>query len=201
MINLVPQDTGEELPNNINSSLAGFPTAKLDTKKFGKPFRWLQSLCGLHFNPDQPPLRSLNIASLLARLRHRAAIRVSLQKQFNQLQKKILPSDNALDEFAIKPKPVITRWVKARAEDFLKLDKPESKEASLLEWHQVCAEYYQFAFTKGTVTLEGVVEISPEYPIRPPSFRLFFTKGVSDKGLVPNPLVKSTANPEALTPV
>lgn len=207
MINLVPQDTGEDLPNNFTSMFSSSSsqpqTAKLDTKKFGKPFRWLQTLCGLHFTPPEgiPSPRSFNIASLLARLRHRAAIRVSLQKQFNQLQKKLFPPENVLDEFgvmAVKPKPVLTRWVKARAEDFFKLDNLESKQTAS-EWYQVCAEYYQFAFAKGAVTLEGVVEISPEYPVRPPSFRLFFTKGVSDKGLVPNPLVKSTANSDALT--
>lgn len=57
----------------------------------------------------------------------------------------------------------------------------------LIPWHAVDSSYYFAAFKQGEDQLRAWIEISPEYPIRPPTFRLTLTG-------------RATATPKRLTP-
>lgn len=171
LTNLFPLDDGVAIPTNV--ALLGVPV-QLDTKKLGTCYRWLQELCGLHFNhPLQTVtyLRSLNIASFLQTLQRRTVLRTALQRQYDALaaQPPVVLS-SALEDFPQAPSSRLTTWAPTTAEEFaqrtaaannnnnnnndaLDVDSSSNNNSNSAnnnndpvtkEWFQTGAEYYGF---------------------------------------------------------
>jgi hypothetical protein len=76
-------------------------------------------------------------------------------------------------------------------------DAMQVEEAGREEkWEKFRAEYYMATFSRGDERLQAVVEITPEYPIRPPQFRLRLLK-LPQFEFPAN--VRDKADPNALT--
>jgi THO complex subunit 5 len=197
LTNLFPMDDGNHIPGTWNDSLAS--TRELD-KDLGQPFLWAQTLCGLHFgNPAHPAHAKVDLVTVLRRLRYRVLVDVGLTRQISFLAKKSTASLGPSLEAAVPSKhnAVVTKWTKVPHASFFNSTKENADE-----WWRLGASYYQLTVGRGTSgSLDALVEITPEYPLRPPLFHVFLDlkqDGSNGKALVPNTLVKSTADEATL---
>lgn len=196
LTNLYPHDAGGDIPSNIGR-LAGPKLGLTIDRAHGVPYRWAQALCGLHYpHPHRQSYGQVDLASVLHRISHRIRVRGSLTKQYAHLQKKSLPGLGAKLEGLLpaKPKAVISQWTRIKPAQY-----HSACQENPNEWWKSGAEYFQAGISRANTALEVFVEVTAEYPFRPPRMHCRFSKKAStEKALVPNALVKTTADPAAL---
>eukprot|EP00808_Paulinella_micropora_P017635 g55162.t1 len=194
LANMLPDDEGVELPvaSGVRSAGAGPDSPSelgIDRAKFGSPFRWAQSLCGMHHvHPRIPayPQPSLNL--VLERLVTRYTNQLSLHKQYALFVKKQYPFSSTDPElFPTKSKAYLNSWKP------IKMDKwPGTADKG--------AAYFEAVFNRSQVELQALIEVSADYPQRVPVFKLSFLKDMPGP-TVNNDLVEQTADPEVLQEV
>ena len=96
---------------------------------------------------------------------------------------------------------VMSRWTRVDTDKFARACGGKGEE-----WWTRGAEHFQITFSRGSVVLEAWVEVTVEYPLRPPRFKLFLPKGLPDitstsAAASGGALVKATANAEVLAQV
>jgi hypothetical protein len=192
-------DNGLELP--VNPHLLGLSAITWDRALHGIPFFWAQSLCGLHFVP--PRLDALSAASgrpvtltgVLAALHHRCLVQASLTTQLATLKQKRFPNSIAPP---VKTRVKFESWAPLARADFARvchaspyLNPPRpaadshssassssssSHETREFDWWSEGSQCFSAVFSKGATELTAYIQITPEYPIRPPLLCLAFTK-------------------------
>jgi len=71
-----------------------------------------------------------------------------------------------------------------------------ASEAESNQWERSHCRYFKAVFAKEKVQLQALVEISPEYPVRPPVFKLNLPRKIDAEVYPPEFIAKS--DPEAL---
>jgi THO complex subunit 5 len=159
LLHLFPNDSGAESPNPANSSVLPDNSLEFDPERRARPYKWVQWLAGLAFLQSNPSSESCivpqeSFRAVVARIRARVQHRVTLLDELDSLSKK---------------KPQITQ---EQAGSLFQL--PLS--CKLVTWQLLGDSQYRVQLDRGDYSLEGLIEVSAEYPVRAPSFKLSFCK-------------------------
>eukprot|EP00656_Telonema_subtile_P022967 TRINITY_DN2425_c0_g1_i5.p1 TRINITY_DN2425_c0_g1~~TRINITY_DN2425_c0_g1_i5.p1 ORF type:complete len:554 (-),score=185.66 TRINITY_DN2425_c0_g1_i5:45-1706(-) len=158
LVNLFPDDTGEESPNPANACLLE-GSLEFDSSIAGRPYKWVQWLAGLTFLESSPNsahsvIPQESFRAMMSRIHARIKHRVTLQAELSQLSSKKRPQVN-----------------ESQADMF---QLPQS--ASIASWSELEDSNYELQMTRGEYTLQARIQVSSEYPVRAPSFALSFAK-------------------------
>jgi len=159
LLDLFPNDSGVESPNPANSSVLPENSLEFDAERRARPYKWVQWLAGLTFLQTNPTSESCivpqeSFRAVVARIRSRVQHRVTLLDELEKLAKK---------------KPKITS---EQAASLFQL--PQS--CSMSAWEAQGDSLYKVQLDRGDYSLQAMIEVSAEYPVRAPSFKLSFCK-------------------------
>lgn len=173
---LYPGDDGTVSPNPANTYL---PTGDEWTKNLevtGRPYRWVQWLCGLQFLEDDPskvsvPLSRSYMADTVQRLRARVHDRLSLQKQLAAFEQGIIPVPaESMSLYPAKISSRLSQWKRSTFQDFTACVHTERLvEADLAKPTDM---YFTASVQRGTATMSVHVVIGHDYPTSIPLLAL-----------------------------
>lgn len=201
LVNLYPDDNGLELPSAARPG--GADALSEDAKQghgHGRPFRWAQALCGIHTShPRIPHFATPTFPQLIGRLRKRLRMRQSLLKQLPLLQKRTFPFPVPSAEFPTRSRTAFTKFIAITQANYntVRDDKTDA-EHTHAEWWRSGADHFSVTFKRDNLEVHAVVQVTPEYPVRPAFFHLYLNPRAS-RALVPNALLKSLGDPDALS--
>ncbi|KAJ0409616.1 hypothetical protein P43SY_008488 [Pythium insidiosum] len=183
LMNLFPGDDGRQLPDgstvyrfkDTDGKEVSFPVDKVACH----PFHWAQWICGLYttqrgLDESRGHHAETSVRNTMEQLIKRLTTTVQLQRHLLTLTK--APSGTAIpvhaslaNIFGSQGKTKVTAWkelttpsssvINAFGED----DRTFSRHG---------CRYFSASLTSGHDTVEAMIEVAPEYPIRAPRFRL-----------------------------
>lgn len=188
LINLFPDDDGNTAPNPSSLyqlSKVGITTFTDFVSLVGKPYMWVQRICGLDFLAEElhevVPKSSVSLSHMEATIkaiRARILARLALQQQLTSLENLTIPgTKNFLQMFPTKISAKLTSWQPATFEEFQ--ERPELKSLVEEGFIQGSDMFFQAVFERNKVHLRASVILSQEYPTTPPLFSIAVTCGQS----------------------
>ncbi|KAG7489675.1 hypothetical protein JOB18_017890 [Solea senegalensis] len=174
-------DQGRETPNPANRyqfDKVGIVCFADYLEELGHPYKWVQSLGGLHFPSDVTEavcvgssLSASHMESTMKLLRARVQSRLALHKQFASLEHSIIPvSSECQHLFPAKIISRLARWTTITQEEYMELPYTcHVTEAGLAKETDL---YFMGVVERGTARLQAAVVLSPRYPEISPVFSL-----------------------------
>lgn len=175
LMKLFPDDDGDEIPR-IASGYEFEESGEMDlcTLLLGRPYHWAQWICGLHVLPRPKVVDGiLSTETLITR------IQPSIQNTMEQLLKRFASatyleihlselSRASFDQDVVRVSPDSIEYFPSfspitRLEGW-KLMIPEEEKT-------LSSRIFKAIFRNGDIQCEAIVEISTEFPVRPPHFR------------------------------
>ncbi|TMW55262.1 hypothetical protein Poli38472_013153 [Pythium oligandrum] len=190
LMNLFPGDDGLSMPRlatayefkGVTPEELSFPTNLVASR----PYHWAQWICGLF------PLKrgdgaadtrrpEPSIRNTMTQLVKRLVVSVQLQQHLQALAKNSLaPVHTAFTgHFPARIKTKLNGWKEIASPNVDLLRRFTSEKSEQLTLSTTGCRYYRVTFRHEHVQVEGIVEISPEYPVRAPRFRLSATDSAS----------------------
>lgn len=180
LTNLFPNDTGLTSPNPANKFLAEGGEFRIDESQSYRMYRWAQYLAGLNFAQAPGVVQTSGGSTLssnfvvrrvVGQVRARMNTRMSLREQVDKLKKYHLPFTEVNREFPLKAVAKLTSFDGVDPDDFTKAGD-WGLVGSSDSWADFKARYYRGTFLREKTTLVFFVQITPEYPVRAPLFKL-----------------------------
>lgn len=209
LVNLFPNDVGDKLHNhfaNITKNRFG------ESGNNGRCFKWGQVICGIHLM--EPPAFQLNlnfnqkqqqtVETIIPLIIERLHNSIALLKQLHSLNKLELPHQVAKTQSQSQMHASLTLWKRIPKQEYQNMIvhesiKNSSSDGESLSWEHVGSKYFLLNLKRQNVELSSVVEISVEYPFRPPIFTLLPLKGnFKDRSWDFPSSVKNAADTQAL---
>ncbi|XP_055906556.1 THO complex subunit 5 [Eupeodes corollae] len=146
----------------------------LEENKHGKPYKWVQKLCGLEFfdhvqanEPQSNTDKDVTVGEIIKKIKSQWSSRLNLYKQLYQLESK--SSNIFLKKFNfinVSLCSSITLWAPITWEDFLQKNSQHmlSKKKFLKPGNLL----YRAVITRGSNKLECFISISPNFPTKSP---------------------------------
>ena len=196
LTNLYPDDDGTLLPVGLTPEER---KCGWDRATFGSAYRWAQNLAGLHFVPsyaDQLHRRPVTLAAVLSAVHHRVLVQASLMQQISCLSRRAYAHDDTRHT-----KASFREWNEITSEDFHQatpvytpsssttITSPSSSSSSSgpSSWSNQDSRYFAVLFSKHREgDLKVLIQVTSEYPIRPPIIKLFFSSKSSSSSSVSN---------------
>lgn len=186
LINLFPDDDGNTAPNPSSLyqlSKVGMTTFTDFVRLVGKPYMWVQRICGLNFLAKELhevlPKSSVSLShteTTIKAIRARILARLALQQQLTSLENLTIPGNkNSLQMFPTKISTKLTSWQPVTLEEFQ--ERPELKNLIEEGFIQESDMLFQAVFERSKVQLKVSVILSQEYPTTPPLFSIAVTCG------------------------
>ncbi|XP_061624101.1 THO complex subunit 5 homolog isoform X2 [Phyllopteryx taeniolatus] len=178
---LYSNDHGRETPNPANRyqfDKVGIVSFADYVEELGHPYKWVQSLGGLHFPSDSSEgvlvgssLSASHMETTMKLLRGRVLSRLALHKQFASLEHNIIPViSECLHLFPTKIISRLAQWTTITHEEYKELtftrhvtDAGLAKETDM---------YFSGVIERGTARLQAAVVLNPRYPEISPLFSL-----------------------------
>lgn len=165
---LFPGDTGACNPSLVNNyTKKGF---EYPSTHMARPFSWAQWICGIYnLTPERQHRPEPSIQAVIEQIRKRFEGQIALEFQLKGLIKStplIEVHENAKALFDQDITTTLSSWKEIPAP---KTDVFSFLNASEQSYRYGC-KYYEASFKNDKVKLNSFVEISPEYPVRPPRF-------------------------------
>lgn len=184
LINLFPDDDGNTAPNPSSLyqlSKVGMTTFTDFVRLVGKPYMWVQRICGLNFLAKELhevlPKSSVSLSHMEATIkaiRARILARLALQQQLTSLENLTIPGNkNSLQMFPTKISTKLTSWQPVTLEEFQ--ERPELKNLIEEGFIQESDMLFQAVFERSKVQLKVSVILSQGYPTTPPLFSIAVT--------------------------
>lgn len=156
----------------------------IEIKKYGRPYKWVQKLCGLEVlhieqtielvnKQESAPYKEITVGEIVKKIKSQWSSRLNLYKQLYQLENK---NNNLFSKDAnfinVSLKSVITLWSPITCEEFMHGNSHCLWQNKFIKPGNL---YYKAAITRGSNKLECLVNISPNFPTKTPiwSFSVF----------------------------
>eukprot|EP00794_Sanderia_malayensis_P014140 gene14140-15617_t len=182
--NLFPGDDGGSSPNSSNQyqlKSLGLDEFSSYIPLLGRPYFWVQKVCGLHYLPNTPNqnltvdsnISSQNIEVIIKTIKTRIISRLALQEQLASLETLILPAIKDPDN--LFPTLILTRiydWKCITYSDYKELSfTSDFVEAGLVKNSD---NFYAATLKREKEVIEAAIVIAEDYPHHPPLFALKF---------------------------
>lgn len=150
---------------------------KLGEKKLGKPFTWVQKLCGLHYltagqssalntNSEEPEEM---VPEIITQMNNRLRYRYQLYRQILALEKKSFAEFLKKSSLYAKMKPncILAQWSPIT---FIEYCEKINGINSLIEENLVTDTYllYHAVIIRGAAKMECFISVSPNFPAQYP---------------------------------
>lgn len=164
---LFPGDIGRVNPslvNNYTKESFDYPESHP-----ARPFAWAQWICGIYnLSPGQQHRPEPSIRAVVNQMNNRFSAQIDLATQLKGLEKhspSVQVHDNAKELFDQEISTKLESWtaIETPAKDIFSFTDENEND----RYH---CRYYTAIFKHDKARLQATVEISPEYPIRPPRF-------------------------------
>ncbi|XP_055855820.1 THO complex subunit 5 [Episyrphus balteatus] len=157
----------------------------LEDNKHGKPYKWVQKLCGLDFfevdsiaelspKPQTDADKEITVGEIIKKIKFQWSSRLNLYKQLFQLENKsnniFMKNSNFINVSLCSS---ITLWAPITWEDFMQ--KNSQHMLSQKKFVKPGNLFYRAVITRGSMKLECFISISPNFPTKSPiwSFSVF----------------------------
>lgn len=154
----------------------------IEGKKYGKPYKWVQKLCGLEFlqleqNAETMPKaqfgvdKEITIGEIIKKIKSQWSSRLNLYKQLFQLENKnnlFTVNSNFIN---VSLNSLITLWSPITWEDFMQ--KNSEKYLCQNKFVKPGDLFYKAVITRGSNKLECFISISPNFPTKSPIWTFF----------------------------
>ncbi|XP_061674429.1 THO complex subunit 5 homolog [Syngnathoides biaculeatus] len=178
---LYSNDHGRETPNPANRyqfDKVGIVSFADYVDELGHPYKWVQSLGGLHFPSDSSEgvllgssLSASHMETTMKLLRGRVLSRLALHKQFASLEHNIIPVTNeCLHLFPAKIISRLAQWTTITHEEYM--DFPFTRHVADAGLAKETDMYFSAVIERGTARLRAAVVMNPRYPEISPLFSL-----------------------------
>ncbi|GLE02766.1 hypothetical protein PINS_up011621 [Pythium insidiosum] len=186
LMNLFPGDDGRQLPDG--STVYRFKDAGADGKEVSfpvdkvacHPFHWVQWICGLYstqrgVDETRRYHAETSVRNTMEQLIKRLVTTVQLQRHLLTLTK--IPSGagavpvhaSLAHTFASHGKTKLTAWKELTSPSSTVINSFGEDD---LTFSRHGCRYFSATLTTERETVEAIIEVAPEYPIRAPRFRL-----------------------------
>lgn len=142
---------------------------KLGEKKLGKPFTWLQKLCGLNYLTNSEEQEEM-VPEIISRMNNRLHYRYQLYQQILALEKKsfaeFLPKHSLYAK--LKPNCILAQWSPITFNEYC--EKMNGMNCSLIEENLVTDTHllYHGVIIRGAAKTECFISVSPNFPAQYP---------------------------------
>ncbi|KRT79206.1 hypothetical protein AMK59_8054, partial [Oryctes borbonicus] len=174
---LLDEDFGTESPNPSTSyqlQRVGFTSFAALVPKLGFAYNWAQKICGYDFlsidknqcNKPDPACVELIIKSIYRRLKSR----IDLALQLQHLEQNLIPTIPDTVEYPKNAESTLTKWVLYSWQNYCQL--PATAQLIENEIVQATDLFYSATISRPKATLQAVIAIKNNYPLKSPIFSL-----------------------------
>eukprot|EP01124_Arcella_intermedia_P017558 TRINITY_DN24326_c0_g1_i1.p1 TRINITY_DN24326_c0_g1~~TRINITY_DN24326_c0_g1_i1.p1 ORF type:complete len:637 (-),score=160.53 TRINITY_DN24326_c0_g1_i1:55-1797(-) len=120
-VGLFPEDFGDDTPNLSNYYSSQEKNFRFNPKGKGRPFKWLQSLCGLNYLPARPTQAEMSfrkIDEIVYQLKARVNTILALETQLEAFAKRNITSDSKGSPVSVHVS--LTSWDEVSSDSFYK---------------------------------------------------------------------------------